>query len=239
MYGFLLPDEKQTGHRTIMSREVLCGLSVLQACVPIGGRLSAKRLERRIYHAAVQLRKNGIRYVLTPSGFPWNDTLVRSGLSKVETMELYRAVAAPLALKVLELRGWIAERAVVVLAGRRVNTPLICAAEELAKHVSCLRIDVPNGGTELMEYLREEYGIPIVPETVRPALTVAFDEGWQGRGAALRLCGAEPELLGVEVYVPDLELPGNCDTQSLLAALWESGLVAQSRLHARVRRNDP
>ena len=239
MYGFLLPDEKQTGRHVVLSCEVLCGLPVLQVSIPMERRLSKKRLERRVRQAAEQLCRNGVRRVLTPSEFPWDETLSQWGLSKVKTTELCRAAAAPLALTALELRGWTAQRAVVTLAGRRVNAPLVCAAETLAKRVSGLHIAVPDGGMELAEYLRKEYGLPIVPETVRPALTVAFDESWQGRGAALRLWGDEPELLGTEVYVPDLKLPWNCDAQSLLAALWESGLIPQGRLCARVRRNDP
>lgn len=240
MYGYLTLDTELTGRRAVLEHRTLCGLSVLQARVPAADDPSEKRREQRIYKAAVRLWNNGVNRVLTPRGFQWRESLCRAGLAGIETTELCRAAAAPLAVTVLALRGREPSRSVVALAGERVSGPLFHAAEMLAKQVNCLQIDIPVGGAELAEYLHEEYGLPVLlPGTVRPALTVAFDESWQGRGTALRLWGREPELLGAEVWVPGVEVPEECDPMPLLAALRDSGMLSDSGLRARPCRNDP
>lgn len=240
MYGYLILDPKQTGRRAVLEHRMLCGLSVLQARVPVPEGLPEKRRTRRVFQAAVRLWNSGVSRVLTPRSFPEREALRRTGLAEVETAELCRAAAAPLTVTALTLRGWEPGRAVVALAGERVSGPLLRAAETLAVQVNCLQIHVPVGGRELAEYLHEEYGLPVLlPGTVRPALTVDFDGSWEGRGAALRLWGEQPDLLGAEVWVPGLELPEECDPMPLLAALRDSGMLSDSSLRARPGRNDP
>lgn len=232
MYGYLTlcPARRSLG----LNCGELCGLPVLRAEVSAPEQLSGKRLERRIHRAAVRLWEHGVSYVLVPPGFPWWPTLRTAGLAPVKTEELCRAAAAPLALAALTARGWEPERAVVSLAGRRVTTAMLRAAEILARQVCRLIVEVPDGGNELAEYLREEYGLPVLlPGTMRPALTVVFDASWQGQGAALRLWGEQPDLLGTELWVPGLELPPDCETLSLLAALWECGRLSGGALLAK------
>ena len=213
---------------------MLCGLSVLQARIPFSANLTDRRRERRVYQAGVKLWNGGVSRILPPREFRWKESLRRAGLAEVETAELCRAAAAPLVVEALTLRGWEPGRSVVALAGERVSAPLLRAAETLARQVNCLQIDIPAGGTELAEYLHEEYGLPVLlPGTVRPALTAAFDESWKGRGAALRLWGEQPDLLGTEVWAPGVELPPECDPMPLLAALRDSGMLSDEGLRAR------
>lgn len=226
MYGYLVPAEELEGRKTLVTREALCGLPVLRALVPAPARLGARRLERRLERAAARLWTAGVSRVLVPAGFSWWPVLERAGLAPVETGELLRAAAAPLALAALTVRGWEPGRAVVALAGERVSASLFQTAEALAPKVCRLVVEVPAGGAALADYLHEEYGLPVLPPgMVRPALTVAFDAFWQGRGPALRLWEDPPDLLGTELWSPGLELPEDCAPLPLMAALWGSGLL--------------
>lgn len=232
MYGYLTLCPQR--RRTQLENGELCGLPVLRAEVGAPDTLNGKRLERRIYRAAARLWEHGVSHVLTTTGFSWWTTVRRAGLAPVETETMCRAAAAPLALAALEVRGWEAERAVVALAGRRVSPAMMRAAEMLARRVCRLVVEVPDGGTALAEYLHEEYGLPVLlPGTVRPAITVAFDASWTGRGAALKLWGEKPDLLGTEIWVPGLALPEGCEPLPLLAALWECGRISDGALLAK------
>ncbi len=238
MYGHFMPEEGMEGWRATLSREELCGLPVLRARVPLPGRLGEKSREKRVYKAALRLRRSGISQVLVPPGFSWWPVLHQVGLARVETEELCQALAGPLTLAALSSRGWEPERAVVCLAGERVTTRLVRAAELLVMRVCRLVVEVPLGGVALAEYLHEEYGLPVLPaETVRPAVTVAFDPFWKGKGPALRLWGDSPDLMGVELWSPGVEPPRNCQSLALLAALWESGLLPGGVLLARPAEN--
>lgn len=238
MYGHLMVEEGVRGWRATIDREKLCGLPVLRARVPLPGRLKEKSRERRIYKAALRMWSAGVSQVLVPPGFSWWPTLRQAGLARVETEELCQALAGPLTLAALSSRGWEAERAVVCLAGERVTTRLVRAAELLATRVCRLVVEVPVGGLALAEYLHVEYGLPVLPAaTVRPAVTVAFDPSWQGKGPALRLWGESPDLMGVELWSPGVEPPENCESLALLAALWESGLLPGGILLARSAEN--
>lgn len=234
MYGYLTLESEGRGRRAVLEQRVLCGLPVLQARVPMPENLPEKKRRRRIYQTAVRLWNSGVSRVLLPKGFSETDCLSRAGLATVETVQLCRAAAASLVLTVLDLRGREPEKAVVALAGERVNAVIVRTAEALAPRVSCLQIDVPIGGEELARYLHEEYGLPVLLlGTVYPALTVDFDGAWHGRGSVLRLWGESLDLLGTEVWVPGLDIPEECDPMPLLAALRDSGLLSDSGLRAR------
>lgn len=240
MYGYLAVNHEEAGRRPVLTRRMLCGLSVLQASVSLPETLSPRRQERRIGRAAAKLWENGVNRVLLPREFPWTDRLLRAGLLTVDTLELCRACAAQLTVEALLLRGREPERSVVALAGEKLCRAVLQAAEGLAPQVSGLKIEIPAGGRELAAWLQEEYGLPVLrSDGVRPALTVVFDEGWEGRGPALRLYGREPDLLGTELWKPGLELPEECDPMTVLAALWESGSLAVQELRARPAGNAP
>ena len=234
MYGHLVLEDRRRGSRAALDRETLCGLPVLRAAVPAPDGLGKRRLERRVFRAAARLWAAGVSRVLTPEDFPWPEALTRAGLAPVETGGLVRTAAASLTLAALEGRGWEPGRAVVALAASEVSIPLVRAAETLAGKVCRIVVEVEPGGERLAGYLHEEYGLPVLPPgVVRPALTVALDESWQGSGPALRLYGPRPDLLGTELWSPGLTMPEDCARLPLLAALWESGLLSGGSLMAR------
>ena len=143
MYGHLVPRQDMEGRKAVLERGALCGMSVLRALVPLPAGLGERRAERRIYRAALRLWDAGVARVLTPEGFSQWPALRRAGLGPVETQELCRSAAAPLALAALTVRGWEPGRAVVALAGARVSAPLFQAAETLARQVCRLVVEAP------------------------------------------------------------------------------------------------
>ena len=240
MYGYLRLETEQTGRRPVLQYRMLCGLSVLQASVPMPDNLTPRQQERRINRAAEKLWESGVNRILLPKNFSWKACLHKTGLAEVEVESLCRAAAAQLAIEVLLLRGWEPERATVALAGKRIDRAIVRTAELLAQQVSGLRIEVPEGGMELADWLQEEYGLPVLrSDGLRPAFTVSFDEYWKGRGPVLQLWGSHPDLLGAEVWVPGLEIPEECEPMPLLAALLESGMLSEQMLRARGVGNHP
>lgn len=215
-------------------RAELWGLTVLRAGFPTRGGGLFRRRERALRRTAARLREQGVRHALAPRDFPWWPLLEEAGLSPVETAGLCQAVAAPLTMEALALRGWEPGRAVVALAGEHVTLPLARCAERLAGQVRGLIVQVPRDGETLAARLQRDWGLPVwVPGAARPALTVAFDGSWRGSGPALRLYGPAPELLGAEVWAEGVEPGPDWEPMPLLAALWEGGALPGGALRVR------
>ncbi len=93
-------------------------------------------------------------------------------------------MAGELALTALERDGCPLERAVVALRGGRVSRPFFQTAVALCARVRGVVVYAPTGGAELADYLRREYGLPVL-ERERPNLTLEFSpvqaEGESGR----------------------------------------------------------
>lgn len=218
----------EKGWKTIVDRREVLGLPLVRVLVPgVKGR-NEKRLERRIDRAARRLREMGVRRVLTGPAFPYWDRLERQGLRGVDPEPMCQAMAAELALAALERDGCPLKRAVVALRGGRVSRPFFQTAVALCARVRGVVVYAPAGGAELADYLRREYGLPVL-ERERPDLTLEFSpvqaEGENGRTMVLH--GQNLNLLGLTLRPPDMLLPGEFDPLPLTAALWEMGLLSQ------------
>lgn len=233
MYGYVTL-EYGPGRRSKVVWEELGGLPVLHQRVKLRPELSGARRERRVRQAAARLWNCGVSKVLTPPDFPHWDALRRGGLAPVDTGELCRAAAAELALAALEHRKAETGRAVVALAGKTVTPAMVRTAERLAGRVYGIMVCAGREGMALAHYLQEEYGLPmLLGGAVGPTLTVAFDGSGQWEEPCMKLWGERPELLGARIWTPGLELPGGCDSLPLLAALRESGRLADGSLRAK------
>ena len=218
----------EKGWKTVMDRHKVLGLPLVRALVPgVEGR-HEKRLERRIDRAARRMREMGVRRVLTSPAFPYWDRLERQGLRGVDPEPMCQSVAAELALAALERDGCPLERAVVALRGGRVSRPFFQTAVALCARVRGVAVYAPAGGAELADYLRREYGLPVL-ERERPNLVLEFShvqaEGENRRTMVLH--GPNLNLLGLTLRPSDLPLPGEFDPLPLTAALWETGLLSQ------------
>ncbi|WP_294548313.1 hypothetical protein [uncultured Pseudoflavonifractor sp.] len=216
----------ERGRKTILEQTEIMGLALARALVPGTGGRREKRLARRVERAARRLREGGICRVLTGPDFPYWDLLDAQGLRGVDPGPMCQALAAPLALAALE-RLHPPGRAVVALRGGRVSRPLFQAAAALCARVWGVEVDVPGGGSELADYLRREYGLPVL-ERERPDLIVEFSpvSGRRPNCPALVLHGPAPDLLGLTLR-PAGAIPEGFAPLPLTAALWEAGCLSQ------------
>lgn len=197
----------------------LYGLSVLRAEVDRSGFWGERRLRR----AGRDLRRGGALRVLTPRDFDRWPLLENFGLRPVDPAPFVRTQSAPLALAALERRGLPFARAAVALRGQRADRDMVRTAAELCPRVRSLVIDAPRGGQELAQWLRREFGVPILPPGEAGQVALHFQEGCARREEeTLELYGARPALGGLILAAPGLEEPDREDLP-LLTALWEGG----------------
>lgn len=207
-------------------REELYGLRVLRAWADPEGWWGDRRLRK----AGRSLRKGGAIRVLAPAGFARWELLEQAGLIPMDPCPFLRAQGAPLALGCLERQGVAPDRATVALVGGRADRDMARVAAELCPKVRRLVISAPRGGRELAEWLRREFGIPVLPEQAPGEVAVRFGPGeGERQEPALALYGPEPELGGLTLCAPCLSESDQTDLP-VLAALWEGGRLSREGL---------
>ncbi len=219
MIGQLVLQARGQG-RAELSR--LYGLNVLRAETDPEGFWRLRRLRR----AGRSLRLGGALRVLVPRDFPdW--ALLRSfGLRPVEPEPFVRALSAPLALEALERQGVAPDRATVALRGLRADRDMLRTAVQLCPKVRRLVVDAPQGGRELAAWLRQEFGIPVLPEGEAGQVALGFHpDAPRQEQARLELYGAAPDLAGLTLTAPELAGEDQ-DNLPLMTALWEGGRLA-------------
>lgn len=201
----------------------LYGLNVLRAETGLEGFWGERRLRR----AGRSLRLGGALRVLVPKGFSQWSPLERLGLRRVDPEAFIRAQSVPLTLELLERRGLAPDRATVALRGVRADREMARAAEQLCSRVRNLVVDAPRGGEELAQWLRREFGMPVLPPGETGQVAVCFQLGSTPREeAALELFGPEPQLAGLTLSAPGLAEEDREDLP-LLSALWEGGKLGR------------
>lgn len=195
----------------------LYGLPVLRAEADCSGFWGEWRLRR----AGRALHRSGVRRVLAPGELL--TALADFGLKRIDWEPFVRAQSVPLVLAALERQGLAPDRATVALRGVRVDRDMARTAARLCPKVRGLIIDAPRGGRELAQWLRREFGVPVLPEGERGQMALAFQEGGSLlEERTLRLYGVRPELGGLRLSAPSLE-GRDREELSLLTALWEGG----------------
>lgn len=206
------------GGRGKGARGELYGLPVLRVQTDPEYGFGAWRLNR----AGAYLRRAGTTRVLLPRTFDRWEMLTRYGLRRVEPDPFLRFCAPQLTLRGLLRQDVDPARATVALSGRWADGAMARTAARLCPHVRRLVVDVP-GGEELALWLREEFGVPVLPREEPAQLALCFQpDGSARRQTRLELYGCRPELAGVEVCAPGLGAEER-DDLSLLCALWEGG----------------
>ena len=197
----------------------LYGLNVLRGAVDPAGFWGERRLRR----AARDLRQGGALRVLAPRDFNRWPLLESFGLRPVEPLPFVQAQSVPLALEALERQGLAPDRATVALRGRRAGPELTRAAVRLCRQVRRLVVDAPQGGAELAEWLRREYGIPVLPPGEGGQVALRFqEESPRVEETCLDLYGPAPRLAGLILSAPSLAEEDREDLP-LLSVLWEGG----------------
>lgn len=228
MYGHLVLDSAGTGRRSLLSEEQVLGMALLRINVPAPPGLREKALYRRLRRAGTRLWEGGVNRVLVDREFPhalW-PVLERAGLRRVETEGLCQESAQALVLALLARRGVPLPRAAVCLSGSSALGPVQTTALALAPLVGRLIIDCPIRGGELAQWLKREYGLPLVePGSMAAHVTAAFAPERSGVPADLRLYGRTPDLAGLLLVPAEGELPPEFEALPLLAALRERGTL--------------
>ncbi len=216
MVGQLICAPKGRG-RGAMGR--LYGMPVLRVEVDRSGFWGECRLRR----AGKSLRLGGAARVLTSRDFDRWPLLEAFGLRRVDPELFVRAQSVPLTLEVLERRGLAPDRATVALRGLRADREMARTAAELCSRVRRLVVDAPRGGQELAQWLRREFGMPILPPGELGQAALRFQEECPAKEeATLDLFGHRPRLAGLTLTAPGLAEEDREDLP-LLAALWEGG----------------
>ena len=192
----------------------------------MGGR-HEKRLARRVERAARRLREAGVRRVLTGPDFPYWDLLEAQGLGGVDP-----GLCARPWPRLWPWRRW--REAYVLLSGRwwrcgggRVSRPFFQAAVALCARVRGVEVRAPGGGAELADYLRREYGLPVLErERPRPDRGIFSITSEPEGGPAMVLHGPSLRLLGLTLR-PAMPVPDGFAPLPLTAALWETGCLPQ------------
>ena len=204
-------------------------LTLLQSTFYESPRLSSRGVARRLHRIERTLLKAGVGRVVLPQNFPHRELL--QYLRPVDPIPFWRGTADVLALGALKRTGIPPERGLVALSAPRLCPELQTTAQRLCPHIRGLLIDVPGEGEGYARWLHEQFGLPMFPAVLNADVTVAFGPGGRRWGQTLELDGPQPDLAGLVITAPELDLPGDCDSQ-LLALLWEQGSLTHRILCA-------
>ncbi|MGI5962857.1 MAG: hypothetical protein ACOX7N_03960 [Lawsonibacter sp.] len=209
---------EKRGHGRAHQAE-LYGLKVLRVWADPEGWWGERRLRR----AGRSLRRWGALRALVPAEFARWDLLEQEGVTGIDPAPFLKAQGARLTLRYLERQGTAPDRATVALVGNRADRDMMRVATELCPKVRHLVIAAPRGGRELAEWLRWEFGVPILPQEEPAQANVWFSPGQVQRAEErLELYGTTPSLGGMAVWAPALAQE-DCGQLPLLTALWENG----------------
>ena len=213
-------------------RALLYGLPVLRCHTDPEGFWG----ERRLKKAGRSLCTGGAVRALVPTGFDRWPLLLALGLRPMDPGPFLRAHAAPLTASLLERQGLAPDRATVALRGQRADGAMLRAALALCPRVRRLTISAPRGGERLAAWLRQEYGLPILPADAPAQAALLLQPGAEPDAAdgsalcpALTLFGPAPDLAGLRLAAPDLAQEDR-EALPLLSALWEGGRLTAEQL---------
>ncbi len=221
MFGRIVFSETK---KVTQRREELEGIPVQTVYVP-----ARAPTRRRIRKAALLLRRSGVHRTLAPPDFSDWPQLERFGVLPVDTVPFLQSMALPLTLSALAGSGVHPEHAVVLLAGRRASKAFCDAAVALCPRIQQIVISAPSGGAGLADYLRREYGLPVLQHSRAPHLILLFSAAeLDSKAPTFRLYSPAPELLGYSIRPKTIPLPNGCEVLPFLAVLWESGRLTVS-----------
>ena len=211
-------------------RAEIAGLPVLR--VPVRRREGTPEwlLRRRVRAAGRTLARAGVRRVILPEEFPYGGLLAGEGVFPVETLPLWRALAAELAWRALRERGAGGEGAAVcadALTGEVRRT-----VEALLRRCRTVSLDVPDPEGAYARVLRRRLGAALrtgdagaevrllfVRRRPERAGDIPLYPGAEGPKAALRL----PEAW-------EARMPKGAQREGVIAALLAAGRLQREEI---------
>lgn len=219
--------------RSRPTRDRLLGLSVWRLELDAEGMFARHRAIR----GWRRLTALGVRRVLLPEDAFCKEQLKQAGLTPIEPVDLYAALAGPIALAALTGGGEEPSQAVVTLCAARADEPLVRAAHFLCPKVKRLSLCVQQGGERLCAQLYWQYGAAVELGGEGAGLRVCFDGTEDPR--ALDVRHPKERLPGLLLGVDGLDLPAEWPGDSVLTALWQSGYIRLEQIEVAWPQNKP
>lgn len=238
MRGMLIWKMPERGGGAVRLRErSVLHVRFLCAEVARGPRTPEAVARRRVASAARRLGRAGVREIVLPEGFAYGEQLNKSGLERVSTVPLRRAIAADWVRWSLAERGRPAAGGRVAVSAAALTPEVARTVTELALRHRYVLVDLPYGGEALAAQLRKEYGVSLLlaptPEQLAQAEAAAvFDPGRLEMGPGRLALYDETAALPPLSLPPALEekLPAGVDRGALFSALREAGALRPGQL---------
>lgn len=191
-------------------------------------------LRRRVAAAAKQMQKLGISQAVFPDEFPYMEIFGRHGIQAVQTLPLYRSLAADLVRAAMEEGGLSSGKAVIAVCTDRLSMEVQKTVTELCIRNRYVLLSSTGDGEPLCRHLRREYGVSLVltedPEQLgRADVKVLFiqKEDLNRDGIVLNLYEEHAEDHRPLILNAELEeqVPAGCSRPQLFAALCQAGAL--------------
>ncbi len=211
-------------------RAEIAGLPVLR--VPVRRREGTPEwlLRRRVRAAGRTLARAGVRRAILPEEFPYGELLAGEGVFPVETLPLWRALAAELAWKALRERGAGGEG--VVICADALTGEVRRTVEALLRRCRTVSLDAPDPEGAYARVLRRRLGAALrtgdagaevrllfVRRRPERAGDIPLYPGAEGPKAALRL----PEAW-------EARMPKGAQREGVIAALLAAGRLQREEI---------
>ena len=240
MVGMLAWRTPQAGRRekAVILRERNI-LHVRLQCAEIlrGEKTPEAVVRRRLRNAARKLQKLGIRQVILPTDFDWEDLVETWGLQRVSTLPLRQMLAADWVRRRLEEQKIPAAGARVAVIAEGVTGAVVRTVTELALRHRYVMLQVSYGGEELCHQLRREYGVSLLLKPGREQLeaadvTLMFEPrpgSWREGCLAVWDEALPLPQLSLPPALEDI-LPPNTNRTQMLEILLEAGVLRPGQI---------
>ena len=203
-------------------RAELAGLPVLRVPVRRKNGTPEWLLRRRVRAAGRTLARAGVRRVILPEGFSYGALLAGEGVFPVETLPLWRSLAAELAWRALRERGAGGEGAAVcadTLTGEVRRT-----VEALLRRCRTVSLDAPDPEGAYARGLRRSLGAALRTGDAGAEVRLLFVRRGPERA------GDIPLYPGAEGPKAALRLPEGTQREQIAAALLAAGRLRREEI---------
>lgn len=226
MLGWLCWSER----RELAGRAELAGLPVLRVPVRRKNGTPEWLVRRRVRAAGRALARAGVRRAILPEEFPYGGLLAGEGVFPVETLPLWRALAAELAWRALRERGAGGEGAAVcadALTGEVRRT-----VEALLRRCRTVSLDAPDPEGAYARALRRSLGAALRTGDAGAEVRLLFARREPERAGDIPLYpGAEGPKAALQLPEAwEARMPKGAQREGVIAALLAAGRLQREEI---------